>query len=56
MKSKLGVALLVVAGIAIFAVASQQTFVNNVIAAVATLALAAGALLIGVAGEEGRPV
>ncbi|WP_162224514.1 hypothetical protein [Halorussus amylolyticus] len=56
MKSKLGAFLLVAAGVLIFAVAGEQTLVNNALAAVATLGLAAGALLLGTAGEEGRPV
>ena len=56
MKGKLGVALLLVAGIAIFAVATQQTFTTYVISALGVLALSAGALLSGTAGEEGRPV
>ncbi|NEU57593.1 hypothetical protein [Halorussus sp. MSC15.2] len=56
MKAKLGVALLLVAGAAIFAVASQQTFTTYVVSAIAVLGLAAGALLSGIGGEEGRPV
>ncbi|USZ69039.1 hypothetical protein NGM10_04705 [Halorussus salilacus] len=56
MKSKLGAVLLVVAGLAIFAVAAQQTFTTYLVSAVGVLALAAGALLLGTAGEEGRPV
>ena len=56
MKAKLGAVLMLVAGAVIFAVANQQTLVNNLIAAVAVLALAAAALLLGTAGQEGRPV
>jgi hypothetical protein len=56
MNAKLGMTLIVVAGIAIFAVASTQTFTANVISAIAVLALAAGALISGTADEEGRPV
>ena len=56
MKTKLGVGLLLVAGALIFAVAGQQTFTNNVLAAIAVLGLAAGALLIGLDVEGSRPV
>jgi len=56
MKAKLGVALIVLAGAVIFAVATTQTFTTYIISAIAVLAMAAGALLSGTAGEEGRPV
>ena len=56
MKTKLGIGLLLVAGALIFAVASTQSFTTNIVSAVAVLGLAAGALLIGIDGEEGRPV
>ena len=56
MKAKIGVALLLVASIVIFAVSTQQTFTTYVLSALAVLGLAAGALLSGTAGQEGRPV
>lgn len=56
MNSNIGVALLVVAGIAIFAAASSQSFLTNIVSAVGVLVLAAGALISGTAEEDGRPV
>jgi hypothetical protein len=56
MRATLGTALIVIAGAVIFAIASTQTFTTYVVSAVAVLAMAAGALLSGTAGEEGRPV
>ncbi len=55
-KEMLGIALLIVGCVLIFGVISMiGTFLGNALAAVATVALAAGALLYGTA-EEGRPV
>lgn len=56
MKAKLGIALLLVAGVLVFAVAGNFTTAGYVLSALAVLGLAAGALLSGTAGEEGRPV
>ena len=56
MRAKLGVGLLLVAGILVFAVAGNFTLTANVAIAAAVLGLAAGALLSGTADEEGRPV
>ncbi|WP_170977200.1 hypothetical protein [Halorussus salinisoli] len=56
MKANLGLALVVLAGAIIFAVATTQTFTTYVVSAVAVLAMAAGALLSGTADEDGRPV
>jgi hypothetical protein len=56
MKAKLGVALILLSGAAIFAVANTHTFTTGIISAVAVLVMSAGALLSGTAGEEGRPV
>jgi hypothetical protein len=56
MRAKIGVALLAVASIVIFAVATQQTFTTYVLSALAVLGLATGALLSGTSGQEGRPV
>jgi len=56
MKETIGALLLVVFGVVIFAVATQQTFTTYVVSALAVLGLAAGALLSGTGGEDGRPV
>ena len=56
MKTQLGAALLLVASILIFAVAGEWGLLSNLAAGAATLIMAAGALLIGVDAEEGRPV
>ncbi|WP_276300457.1 hypothetical protein [Halorussus lipolyticus] len=56
MKANLGLALVLVAGLAIFAVAATQSFTTNVLSAVAVLVMAGGALLSGTADEDGRPV
>ncbi|MGA9399935.1 MULTISPECIES: hypothetical protein [unclassified Haladaptatus] len=55
-KEMLGIALFLIGCVVIFGVISMiGTFVGNALAAVATVALAAGSLLYGT-GEEGRPV
>jgi len=56
MKQQIGAAFLLVFGVVIFAVATQQTFATYVVSALAVLGLAAGALLSGTAGDDGRPV
>ncbi|MFC7080851.1 hypothetical protein [Halorussus caseinilyticus] len=56
MKANLGLALVVVAGLAVFAIATTQTFTTYVLSSVAVLLMAAGALLSGTADEDGRPV
>ncbi|WP_198661959.1 hypothetical protein [Halorussus litoreus] len=56
MKQQIGVALLLVFGAVSFAVATQQTLTTYIISSLAVLGLAAGALLSGTAGEDGRPV
>jgi hypothetical protein len=55
-KELLGIALLIVGSVMIFGVISMiGTFVGNALAGIATVALAAGALMYGTA-ESGRPV
>ena len=56
MKANLGLALVIAGGLAIFAVASTQSFTTNLLSAVTVLIMAGGALLSGTADEEGRPV
>ncbi|UPV99302.1 hypothetical protein M0R88_12300 [Halorussus gelatinilyticus] len=56
MKANLGLALVIVAGAVVFAVATTQTFTTYLLSAVAVLVMAAGALLSGTADEDGRPV
>lgn len=56
MKETIGAVLLLVFGAVIFAVATQQTFTTHVVSAIAVLGLAAGALLSGTGGDDGRPV
>jgi hypothetical protein len=56
MKANLGLALVVVAGALVFAIATTQTFTTYLLSAVAVLVMAAGALLSGTANEDGRPV
>lgn len=54
-KVALGTLLLVVSTAAMFALSPPNSILPNVVGAVAALAMAAGALLVGVSGE-GRPV
>ncbi len=55
-KEMLGIALLVIGCVMIFGVISMiGTFIGNALAGLATIALAAGALMYGT-GEDGRPV
>ncbi|EFW91885.1 hypothetical protein ZOD2009_10420 [Haladaptatus paucihalophilus DX253] len=55
-KELLGIALLIVGSVLIFGVISMiGTFTGNALAGLATVALAAGALMFGT-GEGGRPV
>lgn len=56
MKTQLGTVLLLAASVLIFAVAGEWGLMSNLAAGAATLAMAAGALLIGTDGEDGRPV
>lgn len=55
-KELLGIALLLIGSVVIFAITSMAgSLVGNVLAGIATVALAAGALMYGTA-EDGRPV
>jgi len=56
MKANLGLALVFVAGLVVFAIATIQTFPTYLASAVGVLIMAAGALLSGTADEDGRPV
>ncbi len=56
MKANLGLALVVVAGALVFAIATTQTFTTYLLSSVGVLVMAAGALLSGTADEDGRPV
>ncbi|WP_168215884.1 hypothetical protein [Halorussus ruber] len=56
MKANLGLGLVFVAGLVVFALATVQTFPTYLASAVGVLVMAAGALLSGTADEDGRPV
>jgi hypothetical protein len=54
-KVAIGALLLVASSVALFAMSPQNSALPIIVGAVASLALAAGALLVGVSGD-GRPV
>lgn len=51
-KAKLGVVLLVVSTVAVFALAGMGSQLPSVLASVGVLGMAGGSLLVGMAGEE----
>jgi len=54
-KVAIGALLLVVSSVALFALSPQNSALPMVVGGIASLTMAAGALLVGVSGE-GRPV
>lgn len=55
-KVAIGALLLVASSAALFAMAPQDSALPMIVGGVASLAMAAGALLVGVSGDDGRPV